>query len=198
MERIEAPLVFTTESAYDRLSLVRNLETVMTSLARRIRDRVKEEIPESQRFEIERIAGLLMKLFNGYDSAPPEFKRGRLAEAIRQVAELKAVVKSIPIKPVDSGRSLMRKDEGNGDDFLSGCVQTLHGVGPRKAELFARKGLFTIEDLLYFLPRRYEDRRTICRITELIPGSRQTVSGKITHCGYARLREKTDFRGFCR
>ena len=181
VERIEAPLVFTTESAYDRLSLVRNLETVMTSLARRIRDRVKGEIPESQRFEIERIAGLLMKLFNGYDSASPEFKRGRLAEAIRQVAELKTVVKSIPIKPVDSGQSLMRKDEGNGDDFLSGCVQTAHGVGPRKAELLARKGLFTIEDLLYFLPRRYEDRRTICRITELMPGSRQTVSGKITH-----------------
>ena len=47
--------------------------------------------------------------------------------------------------------------------------------------VLAKKGLFTIEDLLYFLPRRYEDRRIICRISELVPGIRQTILGKITH-----------------
>ena len=38
VEKMEAPLIFTTENAYNRLSLVRNLETVMTSLARRIKE----------------------------------------------------------------------------------------------------------------------------------------------------------------
>jgi len=127
VERIESPLVFATESADDRLSLVRNLETVMTSLAQRIKDRVEREIPPSQRFEIERIAGLLMELFNGYDSASPECKRGRSCCGNPAGCRLKALAKSIPIKPVDSGRSLMRKDDGGGDDILSGCVQTVHG-----------------------------------------------------------------------
>jgi ATP-dependent DNA helicase RecG len=181
VERIETPLIFATEGAYNRLSLVRNLETVMTSLARRIKNRAMVEISEFQRIEIERIAGLLIKLFNGYDGVSPEFKRCRLAEAIRHVSELKTIVKTIPIKPVDGCRSLMRKDEEKGDDVLSRGVQTINGVGPRIAELLAKKGLFTIEDLLYFLPRRYEDRRVICRIPELMPGSRQTISGKITH-----------------
>jgi ATP-dependent DNA helicase RecG len=181
VEKIEAPLIFATESAYDRLLLVRNLETVMTSLARQVKNRAKGEIPESERVEIERIAGLLIKLFSGYDGVSPEFKRGRLAKAVRLVAELKTIVRTMPVKRIDGGRSLMLKDEGKGDDLLSRCVQTVHGVGPRIAELLARKGLFTIEDLLYFLPRRYEDRRMICRITELIPGSQQTISGKITH-----------------
>ncbi len=181
VEKMEAPLIFTTENAYNRLSLVRNLETVMTSLARRIKNRVNGEIPESQRFEIERIARLLMKLFNGYDSMSPEDKRGRLTEAIRQVAELKTIVKSIPVKPVDRGLSSRQKNEENGYDFLSSCVQSVHGVGPRISEHLAKMGLFTIEDLLYFLPRRYEDRRIVRRITELIPGIRQTILGKITH-----------------
>ena len=75
----------------------------------------------------------------------------------------------------------MQKNEENDYDFLSSRVQSVHGVGPRIAEHLAKKGLFTIEDLLYFLPRRYEDRRIICRITELMPGIRQTISGKITH-----------------
>ena len=101
----------------------------------------------------------------------PEDKRGRLAEAIRHVAELKTIVKNIPVKPVDSGRSSKQRNEENAYDFLSSRVQSVHGVGPRIAELLAKKSLFTIEDLLYFLPRRYEDRRMICRITESIPGS---------------------------
>jgi ATP-dependent DNA helicase RecG len=42
-------------------------------------------------------------------------------------------------------------------------LTTLQGIGPKRAELLARKGLRTVIDLLYFTPRRYEDR------TRLIP-----------------------------
>lgn len=38
-------------------------------------------------------------------------------------------------------------------------VQYLRGVGPRRAELLARLGITSVGDLLYHLPRRYEDRR---------------------------------------
>ncbi len=41
---------------------------------------------------------------------------------------------------------------------LSSEVQFLKGVGPRVAETLAAKGIHTIEDLLYYLPFRYEDR----------------------------------------
>jgi ATP-dependent DNA helicase RecG len=193
IEKMEAPLIFTTEGAYDHLSLVRNLETVVTSLARRIKNRVNGEIPESQRFEIKRITSLLMKLFNGYDSMTPECKKSRLAEAILRVAELKTIVKKIPGKPGDSGQSSMLKNDGNTYDLLSSQVQSIRGVGPRIAELFAKKSLFTIEDLLYFLPRRYEDRRVICRITELVPGIRQTILGKIAHADIRFYGKKRTF-----
>ena len=76
-------------------------------------------------------------------------------------------------------------------DVLSRPVQFIQGVGPRIAALLARKNLSTVEELLYFLPRRYEDRRTVSRIAETVPGIRQTVVGRITQADarfYGRRR----------
>ncbi|MCZ6824853.1 MAG: hypothetical protein O7E50_04130, partial [Gemmatimonadetes bacterium] len=36
-------------------------------------------------------------------------------------------------------------------------------VGPRRAERFARLGVLTALDLLYHVPRRYEDATTVAR-----------------------------------
>ena len=75
--------------------------------------------------------------------------------------------------------------------LLSRSVRSIRGVGPRIAELLGRMNLFTIEDMLYFLPRQYEDRREICRIPDTVPGVRQTISGKIMHADirfYGRKR----------
>ena len=43
-------------------------------------------------------------------------------------------------------------------------VQFLKGVGPRRAEAFARLGVHTIEDLLYHTPHRYVDATTVTPI----------------------------------
>jgi len=41
-------------------------------------------------------------------------------------------------------------------EILKQPVQFLKGVGPRIAKKLAKKGIYTIEDLLFFLPRDYE------------------------------------------
>ncbi|OGS10379.1 MAG: ATP-dependent DNA helicase RecG [Elusimicrobia bacterium RIFOXYA2_FULL_58_8] len=38
-------------------------------------------------------------------------------------------------------------------------IQHLKGVGPKRAELFARLGVETVQDLLFYFPRKWEDRR---------------------------------------
>jgi len=48
---------------------------------------------------------------------------------------------------------------GPGRIDLSTPIQALKGVGARRAEILARAGVGTIEDLLLRLPFRYEDRR---------------------------------------
>ncbi len=58
-------------------------------------------------------------------------------------------------------------------------VQYLKGVGPRVAEILAKLKIFTVEDLLYHFPRRYEDRSNLPPIGRVRPGEYVTVCGKI-------------------
>jgi len=54
--------------------------------------------------------------------------------------------------------------------FLNSPLTVLKGIGPKKAELFCKLNIFTVLDLLYYLPRGYEDRSVIKRISECSDG----------------------------
>lgn len=58
-------------------------------------------------------------------------------------------------------------------------VQYLKGVGPYRAEVLNKLGIFNIIDLLYYIPRDYDDRSNIKPISFAIPGERETVKGII-------------------
>lgn len=58
-------------------------------------------------------------------------------------------------------------------------VQYLKGVGPKNAMLLQKLGLSTVRDVLWHLPRRYEDRREIPPIMYLKPGKHCTAKGKL-------------------
>jgi ATP-dependent DNA helicase RecG len=77
----------------------------------------------------------------------------------------------------------------NRDPLLT-PLQFLKGVGPRKAADLRRAGLLTVEDLLYRLPFRYEDRSQMQPIASLQPGQRAAVLGEIktTHVATTRRR----------
>ena len=53
---------------------------------------------------------------------------------------------------------------------LSDPVTVLKGVGSSKAVLLERLGIHTLEDLISYFPRHYEDRTLTCTISELQPG----------------------------
>src|ERR1700722_1758248 len=55
----------------------------------------------------------------------------------------------------------------------------LKGVGPRRAEILAKRGLRTFEDLLGYLPFRYEDRIHFAKIREIVPGQVYTVQAMV-------------------
>ncbi|WP_258402886.1 OB-fold nucleic acid binding domain-containing protein, partial [Lonsdalea quercina] len=61
-------------------------------------------------------------------------------------------------------------------------LNTLVGVGPSQANKLARIGLETVEDLLFHLPLRYEDRTQLYPINVLLPGIYATVEGEILRC----------------
>src|SRR5512136_2184170 len=58
-------------------------------------------------------------------------------------------------------------------------VGTLKGVGPRIVEILQNRGIQTVEDLFYFCPTRYEDRRVIRAIGTIHEGEHATFLGKV-------------------
>ena len=72
--------------------------------------------------------------------------------------------------------------------MLSDALTSLKGVGPALAKKLEKLGLQRVEDLLFLLPLRYEDRTQLIRIGALAAGTRCLVSGEV-------LLAETAFRG---
>ena len=73
-------------------------------------------------------------------------------------------------------------------------VQYLKGIGPRLAEVLAAKGLHTVDDLLHYLPFRYEDRLNPRGISELRAGEMATVIAEVRNSGLFRTRRMPIFQ----
>lgn len=60
-------------------------------------------------------------------------------------------------------------------------ITSLKGVGPRMAEKLARLNLFRLQDVLFHLPLRYEDRTRIVPIGSLHHSNRAVIEGVVEH-----------------
>ncbi len=67
-------------------------------------------------------------------------------------------------------------------------AQYLKGVGPRTAMHLNKIGLFTVGDVLSYLPRRYEDRTALPPITFLKPGEFASARGRLVGFSSRPLR----------
>ncbi len=76
----------------------------------------------------------------------------------------------------------------NHDNTVTSRLTDLRGVGPALAKKLGRLGIFAIEDLLFLLPLRYEDRTQLVRLGALAAGERCLVTGEV-------LLSETVYRG---
>ncbi|HCD09805.1 MAG TPA: DNA helicase RecG [Thermoanaerobacter sp.] len=58
-------------------------------------------------------------------------------------------------------------------------IQYVKGVGPKRAKLLKKLGINTVEDLLFYFPKDYENRSDILKIEDLKVGEKQTFRGYI-------------------
>ena len=91
-------------------------------------------------------------------------------------------------------------------NILQTPVRYFKGVGPKRSEDLARLSIQVADDILYYLPFRYEDRSTFTRIRDLAAGQAYAVRGEIfavttrrTKSGLAMFQATvTDQSGFIR
>jgi len=103
-------------------------------------------------------------------------KGSSLLEATVETGRL--VLRPLPtIAPVPSALEAMRLKN------LQTPMQFIKGVGPKLAELLAKRGVTTVEDALYLLPHRYEDRRQVTPIGQLQHGSTEVICATVQSAG---------------
>jgi ATP-dependent DNA helicase RecG len=58
-------------------------------------------------------------------------------------------------------------------------IRYLKGIGPKRAKSFTKIGINNVEELLYYFPRRYEDRTNFIPISKLEEGSTHTIKAEV-------------------
>jgi len=188
IEKLEAPLSFVQWHSYSRLKFVVDLDSTVLSLLNELMREIRRRKSDRSNEIASQIDGI-SRLFSDYRNLSAEEKVKRLNQVSISVAGLK---KNLLQKQGGlEAREETAKAETHLEYFLDAPVSSLPGVGPRTAALFSRKNLHTIEDLLYFIPRCYEDRRIISMIAGTVPGKRQIIVGRVARADmhfYGRRR----------
>ncbi|MFN3283471.1 MAG: ATP-dependent DNA helicase RecG [Pseudothermotoga sp.] len=74
---------------------------------------------------------------------------------------------------------LISKPDQSGAKQPSCEIKYAKGVGPKRESLLKKLGIFTLQDLIFYFPRDYEDRRRVIPIPEIRPEEKITTLGKI-------------------
>lgn len=70
-------------------------------------------------------------------------------------------------------------------------VDSLKGIGKRKSEDLAKAGIYTFQDLIYYLPKSYEDRRSPTPIASIFGEGRYFVAGKVKNKKFKYMGRKS-------
>jgi len=163
--RIARPLEYANKSGTHGLSALKDLgrfvsQQVLTVLGHSVHPpRVEADLLH------------LVHLFSDYETLGPDLRGRRIAEAravldrLLRTVEEAATSSCGPVKPAHRLWELP--------------IQYVRGVGPKKAEVLARAGIHTIEDAVWSLPWRYEDRTQVRSIGSLLPGQEAVVAVEI-------------------
>ncbi len=73
--------------------------------------------------------------------------------------------------------------KGRPSSSLDTPIQYMKHIGPKKAALFQRLGIHTVGDLLFYLPRDYQDRRHVMPVIDAPVGETVVLKGKIIDVG---------------
>src|SRR3989304_3081890 len=171
LEALSKPLRFASKDGFVHLGSLRSVEPLAAALLNKA---VSLKPSPEVLSRIEALKGL----FTGFDALALSSKRERVERAFEAI---ESISPSSPQKPVIDAAEAERRLA-----LLKPPLTFIKGIGPKLAERLEKKGLSTVEDILYFLPIRYEDRSRIKRIRELTPGVSEAITGEVLAIGEAR------------
>ena len=194
LEKIEAPLLFSSRDSYKHLPLIKDFEATMRTFLKQLKNVLFiNSNPNEADMTYNSIISGFEEAIAGFDELPLKDKMERIEKAMLVLDKLRGFVADYSIATPDiQGGNKLQNPQNGGMSFekLSLPLRFVKGVGPKMASLLEKKGLKTVEDLLYYVPRRYEDRRTVSDIKSVTVGNRETVIGHVARAEYRTYRNR--------
>lgn len=186
LHRVSRPIEFACRDAYAHLPTVRNLdrfvsEQVIGTLGERVYPRALET-------ELLSLRNLFVDF---HTRLTPLEQQDRLTKALALLTRLQGDARSVsqPARsPRESLVQLAPVQSSPARPLWELSIQYAKGVGPKRTLLLERLGAHTVEQALWTLPWRYEDRSVITPVAELVPGATRSVCGVITRAEATRAR----------
>ncbi len=196
IQRIRKPLEYCAKHDFVHIERLRGLEHTVIAWVEQFSDSV--ELPDGQQDLLRRFR----RIFQDYDRKSRTEKIPIVQQAFQLLDQLEpsAEAGALTVQndqrtrctPSSNDKEFSPLEERNIVDSphpryeLKKQIQYVRGIGPKRARLLNRLGIHSIEEALFFFPRRFEDRQRIQKIAQLRPGNElRTVFGTVRTCGVA-------------
>ena len=188
MDRLARPIEFASRDAFAHLPTVKNLSSFVSSqVLGALSDRV---YPKSIEAALLKLRALFVE------------DQGRLTtnEQQRRLLEAAAIVKSLrdaahdqrqvweQPEPLETSEDESRRVPSRDVGHLP--IRFAKGVGPKRSSLMERLGIETVEDALWTVPWRYEDRSVMTPLGDLVPGMVTAVCATVAKSTVKRTRNR--------
>ncbi|MDX9745597.1 MAG: ATP-dependent DNA helicase RecG [Syntrophales bacterium] len=196
LDKMENPLRFASRDGYLHLHLLRDVESLMAKLLAQLSLALRQFDGLAGSHEIGRMFMSWKAVFRHFDSLSLEEKKERVEAALDLHRDISQHLRHHFVAQPETLtllHELLRRDMEHNLKRLALPVQYVRGVGPRISQLLAKKNLSHVEDLLYFFPHRYEDRRFVKSIAETEVGRRETIVGTAARVDMHRYGRKPVF-----
>jgi ATP-dependent DNA helicase RecG len=167
---LSAPLAFAARDDFAHIDRVRGLEASVSHACRRLLD---TSLPAD-------LAAVLVEIETDFQDPAEAPQAERADEVDPRIARVRGALKRL-------GPFL---EPGWAEAALAHPPSVFPGVGARRAEALAKRGLSTIEQLLFHLPVDYDDRRALVEVADLEVGRRATFLAVVQSVGQAMARTR--------
>ena len=187
LNRLETPLDFASKNNFSNLDKVPELGEDVRKISTKF---LTGNFPGQ-------IKNQIMTLRNSFS----DFNGLARRDKIRRISSALAVIRGIRSASVRLSESNLpaqaRSRHSRSERKRGGVLENLAdipGVGRRAVALLEKRSIRTVYDLLFYCPRKYDDRRNITEMCELFPGGEYTVRGRVVSLGEIRNRKRSFFR----
>ena len=187
LSRLENPLDFASKNNFSNLHRIVDLEGDVRNLCTKV-------LTSDPPAEIKTLITALRDSFSDFERLGQSEKRKKVFSALSVVRKTISLVRKSERERTPKKTSVSRRKPLSSGTPFSLSVTSLEGIGSRVAGFLAKKSIRTVSDLLFHSPRKYDDRRKIAFISEIVPGDSCTVRGRVVSVSDIRNRKRSFFQ----